>query len=174
MCVVVYVINSCFFSPLFFSLLHLYSVQSSFLFMSALCITSPLCMIVDHGYKQYLCSLKDWQKKIIHREKGKILYHSMFWQVNTHKCRLQSKISVWASSEPIILLVIYLFIWPHSIMACIIGVCMIHSNGISHILYWFTLWTRAILCLFKYFGNPKGPQGPGCQGHPEICPLKTH
>lgn len=59
-------------------------------------------------------------------------------------------------------------------MACIIDACLIRPNGISHILHWLTLQTRAILCLFKYFGSPKGPQGPGCQGHPEICPLKTH
>lgn len=34
--------------------------------------------------------------------------------------------------------------------------------------------TSAVLWLFKYFENPKGPWGPGCQYPPEIRPFKTH
>lgn len=34
--------------------------------------------------------------------------------------------------------------------------------------------TSAVLWLFKYFGNPKGPQGPGCQKPLEICPFNTY
>lgn len=34
--------------------------------------------------------------------------------------------------------------------------------------------TSAVLWLLKYFENPKGPWGPGCQSPPEIRPFKTH